>query len=275
MDYLFSVVSFRWQGSNLLFSSFYHFRSGPGIPRRVTIDNKSGEIELKNGADLKLVPILGSEIGTISGGKVTGDGTINGNAINDELYKLGKSPGIITITGDYLQTATGLLEVEIGGAAPGTGHDQLIVGGTATFEEGARIDVRFLPGTNISAGANLNFVDAEAFSGELMDIVFNIMGLPDVAAIELNLGVNGLSLTALEDVSTVPLPGSLLLLFSAMIGIMGLRHKRRMPFRQGSYRPTVAGRTSTRQRNRWLHHRRGQWPLWHALGKPAQHANGR
>ena len=31
------VISFRWHGSDLLFLPFYHFRSGPGIPGRVTI----------------------------------------------------------------------------------------------------------------------------------------------------------------------------------------------------------------------------------------------
>ena len=37
VDALFGVSSFRWQGSDLLLLPFYHFRSGPGIPGRVTI----------------------------------------------------------------------------------------------------------------------------------------------------------------------------------------------------------------------------------------------
>jgi hypothetical protein len=51
---------------------------------------------------------------------------------------------VITVDGDYTQTATGVLEIEIGGTDVGTEYDQLIVNKTATFEQGAIINVTLI-----------------------------------------------------------------------------------------------------------------------------------
>ena len=45
----------------------------------------------------------------------------------------GNSPGILTIEGDYIQTDTGELIIEVGGTVPGEEHDQLIVDGIVTL----------------------------------------------------------------------------------------------------------------------------------------------
>src|SRR5690606_36852972 len=60
-----------------------------------------------------------------------GSGTVAMDLFNDGVVSAGYSPGQQTISGDYAQTGT--LLIEIGGAAPGTGYDQLDVGGTATL----------------------------------------------------------------------------------------------------------------------------------------------
>ena len=47
----------------------------------------------------------------------------------------GASPGILTISGPYAQAAGGTLRIEIGGTAPGSGHDRSSnVSGAATLE---------------------------------------------------------------------------------------------------------------------------------------------
>ena len=51
----------------------------------------------------------------------------------------GLSRGILKVAGSYAQGLSGALEVEIGGAAPGTGHDQLDVGTTASL--GGTLDI--------------------------------------------------------------------------------------------------------------------------------------
>jgi hypothetical protein len=45
----------------------------------------------------------------------------------------GLSPGVLTVTGNYPQTASGTLAIEVGGATPGTGHDRLVVSGAAAL----------------------------------------------------------------------------------------------------------------------------------------------
>jgi hypothetical protein len=68
------------------------------------------------------------------GGTLTGNGTINGLVIrNNGLVGPGTSPGILTINGDYIQSETGTLEIEVFGTEVGTEYDQLVVTGTATL----------------------------------------------------------------------------------------------------------------------------------------------
>ena len=71
--------------------------------------------------------------------QINSDGTINRG-----LIKGGSSPGIATIPNAYTQTESGVLEIELGGNQPGIQYDQLIVGGVASFEAGAQIEVKLI-----------------------------------------------------------------------------------------------------------------------------------
>lgn len=73
----------------------------------------------------------------IQGGIVTGTGTINANLTNNGQIKPGQTagvPGVLTISGDYTQTANGKLDIEIGGITAGTQYDQLQIGGAANID---------------------------------------------------------------------------------------------------------------------------------------------
>ncbi len=70
----------------------------------------------------------------IDGGTVTGNGTISANVSNDGTFAPGASAGTITIAGNFTQSNTGVINSEIGGTAPGTGYDQLVVTGAATLD---------------------------------------------------------------------------------------------------------------------------------------------
>ena len=48
-------------------------------------------------------------------------------------------PGIMTVTGTYVQTATGELEIEWRGPDPGADHDQLVVTGAVTLDGSLRL----------------------------------------------------------------------------------------------------------------------------------------
>jgi hypothetical protein len=81
--------------------------------------------------------VFGMVNGTVNNqGLLTGSGTVNGNVINAGQIAPGDSgtTGILTINGDYTQTATGVLTIRIGGAAAGSGFDQLVIAGRATLD---------------------------------------------------------------------------------------------------------------------------------------------
>src|SRR5262249_15996432 len=69
----------------------------------------------------------------LTGGLLTGRGTINGNVVNAAELQPGDSPGVLTINGNYTQTADGILEVEIGGPTVGSQYDRLAINGTASL----------------------------------------------------------------------------------------------------------------------------------------------
>lgn len=68
-----------------------------------------------------------------SGITLSGTGTVVGDVSNSGTISPGSSAGILTISGNYAQTSTGVLNVEIGGTTAGTEYDRLAVSGTATL----------------------------------------------------------------------------------------------------------------------------------------------
>ena len=97
-----------------------------------------GEFEVSGGIVGGWAQISGTaNIGNLDvnwGGRLSGNGTINGLVIqNNGLVAPGESPGTLTINGDYTQSETGTLEIEIFGSEIGTEYDQLVVNGTATL----------------------------------------------------------------------------------------------------------------------------------------------
>jgi hypothetical protein len=69
----------------------------------------------------------------IQGGILEGAGTITGNLSNAGTIRPGSSAGCLSVSGNYTQTASGSLEVEIGGPSACSTFDQLQIGGTATL----------------------------------------------------------------------------------------------------------------------------------------------
>lgn len=91
--------------------------------------------------------LSGGELATskkidIQGGSLSGSGVITGTLSNASKINVGYtgSPGVLTLktepggpVGDYIQTAAGVLNVELGGTTAGVQHDQLKVAGRATL----------------------------------------------------------------------------------------------------------------------------------------------
>jgi hypothetical protein len=71
----------------------------------------------------------------INGGTLDGFGTVSGNLTNKGQVRPGGAgpAGTLTVTGNYTQTASGVLDINLGGTAPGQ-FDVLAVGGLATLD---------------------------------------------------------------------------------------------------------------------------------------------
>jgi hypothetical protein len=100
----------------------------------------------------------------IQGGLLQGNGTINADVKNAGHVGPGVGgPGSLTINGNYTQTATGMLDIDIGGLAPGMQYDQLTVNSDVSLDGTLNVTFPnpFLPAVGDeflvlnNAGANL------------------------------------------------------------------------------------------------------------------------
>lgn len=88
-----------------------------------------------------------------------GNGTITGNLTNNGTVSPGTSPGTINVTGNYTQSSTGLLFIEVASAAS---FDRLIMTGTAALA--GTLQYAILGGFN-PLGQSFTFLTASAVSG--------------------------------------------------------------------------------------------------------------
>jgi hypothetical protein len=79
--------------------------------------------------------VLGGGVTVDAAGTLRGHGTIGGNVVNNGVvFPGGSGTGILTVNDNFTQTSTGTLNIEITpSTVPGTGFDQLQVGGTASL----------------------------------------------------------------------------------------------------------------------------------------------
>ena len=144
----------------------------------------------------------------------------------------GASPGHTSISGDYLQLLDATLQMEIGGLSPGVEYDTLSVGGTATL--GGTLEVSLFDfGTgpfSPAAGDSFDILSAETLVGEF-DILSLAMldgGLDwNIEYILSDIGTDYVRLVVSSlDVSTVPVPASIWLFSTALIGFLGYGRRR-------------------------------------------------
>ena len=171
----------------------------------------------------------------INGGILSGTGIITGNVTIGAggAVQPGNSPGTLTINGNF--SNSGRLFIDI---ASGSSFDVLNISGNATFNSGSIIEFDFLNGYNPSAGSSWNFLLAQSVTG-LDNVGFMFGGLAsglcdDFTYLNNNdgfhlifsnsvLGVHINLLTGAE----VPVPPSIVLLGSGLLGLMGFGWRRR------------------------------------------------
>jgi hypothetical protein len=148
-----------------------------------------GETSVGGGGSLELKmngPVTGPII--VAGeAKLTGTGSITGSLENYGTVSPGESPGIISVSDNYVQDSTGALAIELGGNTPGSGHDQLVVNGTATLA--GKLDVSLINGFKPTLGQSFTILTYGSRSGEFSTV--NLPQLdPGMKLIVDNQGVN-------------------------------------------------------------------------------------
>jgi hypothetical protein len=113
-----------------------------------------------------------AELTVNSGATLAGSGNVIGNIINNGLVSPGTSPGILTITGNYDQSASGSLEIEI---ASLTSFDQLRISGTAPLD--GQLGITLLNGYVPDPGDTFTIIQA---AGEVSG-TFSLVQQPDGA----------------------------------------------------------------------------------------------
>ena len=115
----------------------------------------------------------------IQGGSVVGAGTLDTTdvIVTAGTVAPGLSTGLLTVDGNYSQSADGTLEIELGGLARGSEYDVLIVTGEASLA--GTLDVTLLPGFNPSVGASFDILDWGSLAGSS---AFDPINLPELGS---------------------------------------------------------------------------------------------
>jgi hypothetical protein len=175
----------------------------------------SGTFVVTDGGEFNNMPgtVFGSAGNTgslaLNNGALAGSGTINATVTNAGQVIPGGAgaAGILTINGNYTQTATGALDGDLGGVAAGSQYDQLVVSGTASLGGTMELSLinSFRPafGNSFqvltfgsSSGNFATYTGTSLASGLLLDPVFN--------ASSLTLDIDQVAITGAP---ALPLPG--------------------------------------------------------------------
>ena len=151
--------------------------NGASVTFSGTFDNR-GTLDVSSGTAIINGAYTHRENAVLKGSGIVQIGTF----VNEASVRPGNSPGILTIDGNYTQTADGILEIEVGGTTPGTLHDQLHVTGTATLDGRLDLPLVEVPGfpvyTPTIGDDPIVFLQADGgVTGE-----FNSVFLPDLPA---------------------------------------------------------------------------------------------
>ena len=140
----------------------------------------TGTIVIPSGQSLQIVAGR-----FVNRGNVQGRGSLDVSAtlfLNEGSLSPGSSPGIFYVSGDYLQTATGTLNIELAGPIAGTQYDQLVVSGTATL--GGNLNLILLNGFVPGPTDGIQILSAGSVVGDFA----SVLGLPPGVTFSLNGG---------------------------------------------------------------------------------------
>jgi hypothetical protein len=117
--------------------------------------NVNGDMDVDGGllavgAGSSVVVDAGNTMTLENSGTLAGSGTVTGNVVNTSgVVEPGTSPGDLTINGDYSQSASGALAIDLAGTTLGSDYDRLLVSGHAALAGTLDVSlVSFVPQLN-------------------------------------------------------------------------------------------------------------------------------
>jgi hypothetical protein len=119
------------------------------------------------------------------------------------------SPGLLTVSGTFAQSSTGILGIELGGTSAGTTYDQIAVSGAATL--GGTLNVDLVNGFAPTVGETFKILTRGSGSGTFSSLTSSDPGLTYSVAYN--------STYAQITIITVPEPATGTLLFLSALGL--------------------------------------------------------
>ncbi|MCX2980868.1 VPLPA-CTERM sorting domain-containing protein [Halieaceae bacterium IMCC14734] len=171
----------------------------------------------------------------IEGGTVGGRGTINSDVtLSGAELGPGNSPGILTINGDFAMDELSTLSFELGGTTPDyPGYDVLNVSGSATLA--GELELILYDDFEAQLGDSFDLLSAASLSGDFDLLTLALLGDGLGWETQLLIDVDAWGTDVLRvSVSQVPIPAAAWLFGSALIGLVGIKRKRRGRIRSSS-----------------------------------------
>ncbi len=151
--------------NNLTVSSPVTFSGGT-----LTVDGRmtdSSPLTLGAGATLSVSQgFMLADVTVGAGSTLSGQGTVQGNLVNNGWLDMGPTPGVITVDGDVTQGSTGWLTLKVGGSGA---NDELDVLGTATLD--GTLDAVLSPDFTPTPGQTFQILDLAQTSGSFSAFV--------------------------------------------------------------------------------------------------------
>lgn len=172
----------------------------------------------------------------INGGALAGSGSIQAfNIVNSGAFGPGSSPGALTVAGDFTQTSSGILEMELAGTLAGSQYDHFSVQGA--FHADGTLLVKLIDGFDPLGGESFDLLDWTTLTG-----AFATIGLPQLRA-GLSWDTSRLYLDGVLAVAgaAVPLPGTIWGLLAGLGALLAYARRSGAVFRRGNPVAACAG----------------------------------
>ncbi|MFA6288056.1 MAG: autotransporter-associated beta strand repeat-containing protein [Opitutaceae bacterium] len=201
------------------------FKSGAGEMVLTGANTYTGGTFIGEGT-VRINNTTGSAFGTgavtvASGATLTGAGSFTGAFQNNGTYAPGNSPTLATHA-SFSQGSTGILVMELGGLARGTGYDALDI--TGSFTPGGTLTVSLIDGFQPALGNSFDLFNFSSIGG-----TFATLNLADISGSGLTWDTSALYTAGILSVisSSVPEPSTYAALLGAVaLGFVACRRRR-------------------------------------------------